>query len=168
MTIHVKRYAIQKQFLILQLLEDIVDWALFTLSTICFIKANLGHRLSSKTRIMLSSNLSLKWCKSVHLVHSWVSDQRKLIRIHTKHLYHTVICWLTCHHEQSIDYVIAPTTDPFLQIFISRTDRNSQIFCTMNTQKLSTPQVFQSFSHKCESFSCSLAHKFLSGPSAYV
>ena len=34
-------------------------------------------------------------------------------------LYPTVICLLTCHHEQTIDYVTAQTVDPFLQNFIS-------------------------------------------------
>ena len=41
----------------LLLLADIVDWILFTLSTTCFIKGNLGETLSSRTRILLFSRL---------------------------------------------------------------------------------------------------------------
>ena len=42
-------------------------------------------------------------------------------------------------------------TGPFPQNFISRTERNSQKFWTMNTQIFSTLQVFQSFCNKCKS-----------------
>ena len=35
--------AIQKHMLISLMLEDIVDWVLFTFSTICFIEANMGE-----------------------------------------------------------------------------------------------------------------------------
>ena len=66
-------------------------------------------------------------------------------------LFLLVICWLICHHAQTIDYVIVQTPDPFPQIFISRTDWNSQKFWTMNTQNPSTLHVFQSFSQKCKS-----------------
>ena len=75
LTIHVKRFAIQKRLLILRKMEDIVDLALFTLWTTCFIKANLGERLSSKIRALFSSNLPAIWCKPVRSVHSWVLDQ---------------------------------------------------------------------------------------------
>ena len=66
-------------------------------------------------------------------------------------LFPLVICWLICRDAQTIDYVIVQTPDPFLQNFISRTDWNSKKFWTMNTQNLSTLQVFQSISHKCKS-----------------
>ena len=66
-------------------------------------------------------------------------------------LFLLVICWLICHHAQTIDYVIVQTPDPFPQNFISRTSWNSQKFWTMITQNLSTLQVFQSYSHKCKS-----------------
>ena len=62
-----------------------------------------------------------------------------------------VICWLICHHALTLDYVIVQTPDPFPQNLISPTDWNNQSFWTMNTQNLSTLQVFQSFSHKCKS-----------------
>ena len=65
-------------------------------------------------------------------------------------LFPLVNCWLICHHTQTIGYVIVQTPDPFPQIFISRTDWNSQNFWTMNTQNLSTLQMFQSFSRKCK------------------
>ena len=64
-------------------------------------------------------------------------------------LFPLVICWLICHHAQTIDYVTVQTPDPFPQNFISRNDWNSQKIWTMNP--LSTPQMFQSFSHKCKS-----------------
>ena len=51
-----KRFAIQKHLLTLLLLADIVDWVLFTLSTIFLIKANLGESLNSRTRTMFFFN----------------------------------------------------------------------------------------------------------------
>ena len=73
MTNHVKKVEIQKHLPIWLLLEDIVDWVLFTLSTTCFIKANLGETLSSKARISFSSNLPVTWWRSARSVHSWAS-----------------------------------------------------------------------------------------------
>ena len=66
-------------------------------------------------------------------------------------LFPLVIWWLICHHAQTMGYVIIQTPEPFPQNFISRTDWSNQKFWTMNTQNLSTLQVFQSFSHKCKS-----------------
>ena len=63
-------------------------------------------------------------------------------------LFPLVVCWLICRHAQTIDYDIVQTPDPFLQSFISPTGWNRQKFWTMNTQKLSTLQMFQSFSHE--------------------
>ena len=65
----------QKRLLMLLLPEDTVDWVLFILSKTSFIKANLGETLSSRTRTLFSSVLPVMWCKSVHLVHTWDSDQ---------------------------------------------------------------------------------------------
>ena len=61
-----------------------------------------------------------------------------------------VIFWLTYRPEQTTNYVIVQTPDPFPQSLISQTDWNIQNFSTKNTQTFSTPQVFQSFSHKCK------------------
>ena len=60
---------------------------------------------------------------------------------------------MTCPLEQTIGYAMVQTPDAFpqCQSFITRTDWNSEIFWTMNTQNFSTLQVFQSFSHKCKS-----------------
>ena len=66
-------------------------------------------------------------------------------------LFPLVFCWFICRHELTINYVIVQTPDPFPQNFISLSGRNSQKFWTMNTQNLSTLQVFQWFSHKCKS-----------------
>ena len=68
----------------------------------------------------------------------------------------------TCRQEQSIDYVIVQPPDPFPQSFKSWTGSKSQNFWRMNTQKYSTVQMFQSFSHKSKSFSFSLVHNSLS------
>ena len=57
LTVHVKRLAIQSRSLSLLLLKDIVDWVLITLSTTCFLKANLGDTSSSRTRTWFSSKL---------------------------------------------------------------------------------------------------------------
>ena len=52
--IHVKRCAMRKSLLIMLLLQDIVDWVLFTLSTTCFIKTILSETLTiQNTRIVL-------------------------------------------------------------------------------------------------------------------
>ena len=39
-------------------------------------QANLGETLSSRTRILVSSILAVKWCKSTRLVQNWDSDQK--------------------------------------------------------------------------------------------
>ena len=71
--------------------------------------------------------------------------------IEMQRLFSLITCWLICHHAQIIDYVIVQTPDPIPQKFISRNKWSSQNFWTMNTQNLSTLQVFQSFSHECKS-----------------
>ena len=88
--------AFEKRLFILLLLEDIVDWALCTKTTICFIKANLGETLNSKTRTLFSSNLSAMWCKSARLVHNWDSYHSYLTAIQTQHLFFMDIYWLFC------------------------------------------------------------------------
>ena len=150
MSIHAKRFAIQKHLLILLLPADIVDWVLFTLSTTCFIKANLGETLSSRTPTLFFSSLPVMWCQSGRLVHNWDSDQSWLTGIETQHLFPTINHWLTCRHAQTIDYVIVQTPDAFTQNFICRTGWNTQQYWTMNTKNLSNLEVFQSLSHKCK------------------
>ena len=71
-----------------------VEWTLFTLSAACFINANLGETLSSRTRTLFSSNFPVLWFKPVRLVHHWDLDQSYLIGTKTQHLFHTVIYWL--------------------------------------------------------------------------
>ena len=67
-----------------------------------------------------------------------------------KHLFHTIVFWLTCDHKQPNDYVFVQTLELFPQSFISRTGWNCQKFRMMNTRKLSKcSNHFQSFSHKC-------------------
>ena len=122
-----------KKLSTLLLREDAVDWVMFTLGTTCFIKANLGETLSSKSRRLFSSNLHLTWCKSTRLVHSCASDQNYLIGIETQRLYPTVNCWLTSRLEQRISYVFVQTPYPLPQCFISRTGWNNQCFCTKNS-----------------------------------
>ena len=98
-----------------------------------FYQANLGETLSSRWGTLFSSILFVVWCKSVRLVHNWDSDQSYIIGIETQHLLLTDIYWLTCRHDQTIDYVIVQKPDPFPQNFISQTDWSSQKFWTMNT-----------------------------------
>ena len=133
------------------LLEDTVDLVLFTLSTICFIKANLGKTLSSNTRIFLSSDLPVTWCRSARLVHSWAWNQSYLIDIEMSRWYTTVIRWLTCRPEQTINCVILLFPDPFPQCFIYWNSWINENLRTMNPKTLSTVQMFQSFSHKGKS-----------------
>ena len=132
------------------MLEDILDWVLFTSSTTCFIKADLVETLSSRTRILFTSNVPVMWCKSARLVHNWDSDQSWLIGIETQHLFPSVIYWLPCRHAQLIDHNIVQTPDPFPRSFVSWTSWNKQSFRTMNTHNLSNLKVFQSFSLKCK------------------
>ena len=63
MKVHGQRFAYLKRLLILLLLEDIVDWVLFNLSTTCLIKTSLGETLSSKARTLFFSIFSLLWCE---------------------------------------------------------------------------------------------------------
>ena len=168
MTILVKVFAIEKQLLILLTVEEIVNWELFTLSGTCFIKANLGETLSSRTHTLFSSNLTVTWCKSARLVHSWVSDWSWVVGIETQLLYPTVIYWMACRLEQTNDHVTVQTADQFPEGFVSPTPWNSHNFWTKNTQKVSTVQLFQSFSRKSKFFSFRLARKSLTGSSANV
>ena len=146
-----KSFAIQKRLLMLLLLQDIVDWALVTLSTTFFVKANVDEMLSSKTRTLFRSNVPMTWWKTVRLVHSCFSDQSSLIGIGTQRRFATAIYRLICRSLQATDYVIAQTPGSFPHSFISPTGWNSPKFCTMNTQNVPTLQVFQSFSHNCKS-----------------
>ena len=92
------------------------------------------------------------WRKSARLVYDWESDQSFLTGTETElqHPFSTVIYYLTCRHEQAIDYVIEQTPDPFPQIVKTRTGRNNENFWTMNAPNLSFLQVLQSVSHKCK------------------
>ena len=62
-----------------------------------------------------------------------------------------VICWLICRRGQTIDYVLAQTVNLFRQSFYSWSFEAFKDFGMMNTQNLSTLQVFQSLSRKCKS-----------------
>ena len=53
------------------------------------------------------------------------------------------------YSRETIDYVIVQTPDPCCRSFTPRTGWNNYIFWTMNTQNLSTLQMFQSSSRKC-------------------
>ena len=99
LTVHVKKFAIQRCHLILLPLEDIVDWVILTLFTSCFINAVFGETLSSRTRTSFFLNLPVMWCKSTHLVHSWAFDQKELFGFEAQHVYPAVICWLICHRK---------------------------------------------------------------------
>ena len=123
---------------------------LLTLSTTCSIKENLSKVLSSKTRTFFFPNLPLPWCKWARLVLSWVSDQSLLIGIEMQLLFPEVICWLTCRMEKTIDYVTAQILDLFHQNFMSFNGQSNWSLWKMNTQNLSSLQVFQSFCHKCK------------------
>ena len=80
------------------LLENIVDWQLFTINTTRFIKGNLGGTLSSRT--LFSSILPVLWCKSARLVHigsrigaRWLASSRNV-----------------CTLRSYVDWLV-PTTD---------------------------------------------------------
>ena len=65
-------------------------------------------------------------------------------------MFPSVIWWLTWRHEETIDYVIVQTQEPFHHSFKYRTSWKSQKIWTMNTQILSIFELFQSFSHECK------------------
>ena len=113
-------------------------------------KETWARTLSSRTRTLFFSGLPVMWCKSVRLMHNWESHHNLLTGIEAQHLFPTIVYWLTPRLEQTIDYVIVQIPDPFSQSFMSRANWNNQKMWTMNTQKLSTLQVFQSFSFKCK------------------
>ena len=140
----------------------------FTLSTICFIRANLGEMLSSRTRTLFFSSLFVKWCKSVRLVNKWDSDQSWLIGIETLHLLFTTIFWLICRHEQTIDYFILQRPVPFSRSFISRTDCNSQSSGQWTHKIFLFSKCSNHFPTNAKVFSFSLAQKSLSGACANV
>ena len=125
------------------------------LSTI-FIEHHLFHqsKLGRDVELHNTHNVPLKSPRDVMqvttLAHSWVLVQNLLTGIERQRLFPLVLCWLVCRLAETIDYVIVQTRDPFPQNFISPTGWNSQKIRKMNTQNLSTLQVFQSFYHKGE------------------
>ena len=112
----------------------------------------MGETLSSKTRTLSSSYLPVTWFKSARFVFSWASDKSWLIAIETQRMYPKVICSLTCGPDRTIHYVIVQKPDPVPQSITSRTGSNNQNCWTINTQKISTLQLFQSISHTCKNF----------------
>ena len=98
------------------MLEVTVDWLLIPWSTHCSIKANLGETLSSETSTNILRKIPptmMQINNSARLLRIHVSDQSQLIGIKTQRLYPTVICWLACRQDQTINYVTAETQDPF-------------------------------------------------------
>ena len=94
------------------------------LSTI-YIKHNLFHQSKLGRDVeLLNPHIVLfkspgMLCNSVRLVHNWDSDHSQFTGMETQHLFPTVIYWMTSRHEQTIDYVTAQTSHPFLQFFLS-------------------------------------------------
>ena len=163
------RFVIQKCLLILLLLEDSMDWVLFTLSTTCFIKANVGEKLSSQTRrLFFFSNVPVMWCKSTCLGHSWVSDQISLIGINMQRLYLKVTPWLTCRREETINYVPAQPPHPFLESFKYRTGSNNQNFEQWTHKYSLLSKCTNQFPAMTKAISLSVVHKTLSSSSANV
>ena len=68
----VKKVATQNHLLMLILLEDILDWKLFTLSKTCFVKTILGKTLSTRNSKQFSFNTPR--CDASQYVFCW--DQR--------------------------------------------------------------------------------------------
>ena len=92
-----KRFAIQKHLLKLLLLADIMDWVLFTLSTTCFSKANLGEALSSRTRTLFFWSPTVMWCKSVDWIRaSWLVSRRNICSLRS------FFVWLVAKHRRWI------------------------------------------------------------------
>ena len=152
MTILLKRFAIQKLLLTVLPQKDIVDGALSTKSAKCFINVNRGETMSSKRHKFSLSKLPVMWCKSVHLMLSWVQNQRHLIGIETQYLLITVIIWLTCHHHQTIDYVIVQTLNSFHGKFLFPNGWSIWSPCTINTPTHSVLQAFSTFFAKINIF----------------
>ena len=145
------RFAIQKRLLILLLLEDIVDWALFTSSTNCFIKANLARRWAPKhARCSLQicpwrDASQYAWCSiGTRVRASWLLSRCNICSLRA------FVDWLVATNRRSITLLYKHRIHS-LNFLLSRTDWNSQNFWTMNTQNLYTLQAFRSFSHKCKS-----------------
>ena len=153
MTIHLKRFAIQKRLLILLLLADIVDWILFTLNTTSFIKANLGETLSSRTHKVFFSSLPVMPCKSVLLVHNLGlgSELVDWYRNATSVPFGHFLIDLSPRTDDRLRYCTNTGSIP-LKFYIPDRLKQSKILDDEHTKSLYTFQVFQSFSHKCKSF----------------
>ena len=146
MMIHVKKIVFLKHLSELLLLEDTVAWVLFTLTTICFTKANLGETLSSRSRTVLSPNVPLTWCKSSYLAHSWTLNQSQLTGIDRN----------VCNLPSFVDWLVASNSWLITLMYKHRKDyfkvlypRPAEKFKTSGqwTNKIATLQLFQSFSH---------------------
>ena len=157
LAIPVKRFAVQRPLSTLPPLGDIGVWTIYIKHNF-FHQSKLGRDVGlQNTHIVLfKSPRDVMQVTTLSTQLGLGSEVFDWYRVVTS--VPLVICWLICRHAQTIDYVIVQTLDPFPQILIPRTGWNSPNFGTMNTQNLSTLQIFQSFSHKCKNLffqSCS-------------
>ena len=143
---------IQSIFLILLLLENIVGWVLFTLSTTCFIEAVLGRDVEhqnthivlfkSAGELMQIGRLSAQLALGLEIV-DWYRDA-------TSVPYGHFLIDLSPRTHDLLRYCTNTGSIPS-KFFLSWTGWNSHNFYTMDTQNLSTLQIFQSFFQKCKS-----------------
>ena len=143
-----KKFAIPERLLTLLLLEDIMDWVILTLRTTCFIEANLGKMVKLQNSRIVSFKSPFD-VMQISTLSAQTGHESELVDCYRDAI-SVPIYSLTCRYKQTIDYVSEQTQDPFLQSIISRTGWNNQKIWTVNTQSLSTLQVFQLFSHKCK------------------
>ena len=146
-----KRFAIQRPLLTLPPLGDIGVWAQST-----HIKHNLFHQSKLGTDVELQNTHIVLFKSSrdvmqVTTLSTQLGPGSEIIdwyRDATSVPFGHLLFDLSPRSDDRLRYCTKP--DPFPQRIIYRTVWSSPKFWTMNTQNLSTLQVFQSFSHKCK------------------
>ena len=140
-----KRFAFQKRLLILLLLENIVGGTFYNKHNL-FHQRKLGRYVELQNRqiVLFKSRLDVMQFSTLSEQLSLGSELTDWYPDATSVSYGQLFIELSPRKDDRLRYYT--NTDPFSQIFISRTDWNSQNFWTMNTQIFSTLQVFKSFS----------------------
>ena len=123
-----------------------------------YIKHNLFHKKKHGRELELQTSLivffkSLRDVMQVSTLSAQLGLGSELVdwfRDSTSVLYGDLLIDLSPRADDRLSFCTNTGSIPS-KFFLSQTDWNNQIFWTLNSQSLSTLQVFQSFSHKCKS-----------------
>ena len=157
-----QKFVVQLFFIKLPPHQDVSDWKLHTIFTSCLFKVNWvryvelqsTHTFLFKTprNLMKISNLNTQLGLGSNIV-EWLWVATSL---------HYNFYWLTCRHEQTINYVTVQTAEPFPQL--SSIPNDWRVWCLLNdkhTECLNSP-IFPIILTQAKD------HLFLSHPEKFI